>query len=124
MPQQTETGHKKSQCRSCEAEIYWDKTASGKDCPYDWGTEISHFTTCPNSSQHSSKQHLSKEPQKTVMSEVKQMSIRDEVLSIGWDYEQLRIWLKDRKTDWYKMDDTSEIPVISVLKGMSKAVSA
>lgn len=50
----------KAQCRSCDSAIYWGKTAAGKPCPYDWGTETSHFTTCPNAAQHSSKQHQKK----------------------------------------------------------------
>jgi hypothetical protein len=52
--EQTEQ-RQKSKCKSCEADIYWGKTAAGKANPYDWGTEASHFTTCPNASQHSKK---------------------------------------------------------------------
>lgn len=45
----------KAKCKSCDADIYWGKTATGKPNPYDWGTEASHFTTCHNASQHSKK---------------------------------------------------------------------
>jgi hypothetical protein len=35
-------------CRSCGAPVEWRKTAKGRWCPYDAGTETSHFQTCPD----------------------------------------------------------------------------
>jgi len=41
----------KVHCRSCGALIWWGKTSSGKDCPFDVKdgarTAVSHFATCP-----------------------------------------------------------------------------
>lgn len=51
-------------CRSCRARIIFLPTESGKKCPTDadtvepsdqtfvWGRHVSHFSTCPNASQH------------------------------------------------------------------------
>jgi hypothetical protein len=35
-------------CRSCGAPVEWRLTPAGKRCPYDAGTETSHFQTCPD----------------------------------------------------------------------------
>lgn len=45
-------------CKSCGATIAWAKTKNGKNCPYDVDdqgvrSDISHFETCPNASEHS-----------------------------------------------------------------------
>jgi hypothetical protein len=44
VPTTAETGAQR--CRSCGAPVEWRKTANGKWCPYDAGTERSHFQTC------------------------------------------------------------------------------
>lgn len=41
-----------SSCRSCGADIEWWTTPRGKKMPFDDGTAISHFSTCPNADQH------------------------------------------------------------------------
>jgi hypothetical protein len=41
-----------SECRSCGAAVEWWKTPRGKMMPFDHGTAISHFSTCPNADQH------------------------------------------------------------------------
>lgn len=56
------------QCRSCQAEIVWIKTSSGKPMPCDPKLitvvtdegvtvkgRLSHFATCPNAGQHRKK---------------------------------------------------------------------
>lgn len=55
---------KTSRCRSCDAEIVWLKTATGKNMPVDASTvtegddkfnpekHVSHFATCPFAKQH------------------------------------------------------------------------
>lgn len=44
-------GTRASSCRSCDAAIFWIKTAAGKSMPVDRdGT--SHFATCPHAAQH------------------------------------------------------------------------
>ena len=40
-------------CRSCGAPVEWRKTPTGKWCPYDAGTETSHFQTCPDAKRWS-----------------------------------------------------------------------
>ena len=46
-------------CRSCDAPIVWGRTANKKSCPYNvrdgHKTSESHFATCPNARQHSTK---------------------------------------------------------------------
>ena len=42
-------------CKTCQAEVYWGKTANGSNCMFDWGTNTSHFKNCPDATQHSSK---------------------------------------------------------------------
>jgi hypothetical protein len=44
-----------AKCKSCGAEIYWEKTANGKLCPYDFLTKESHFKTCPQATKWSKK---------------------------------------------------------------------
>lgn len=51
-------------CRSCNAEVYWIQTATGKKMPVDAavdggvapglhpGQGVSHFATCPHADQH------------------------------------------------------------------------
>lgn len=51
-------------CRSCRAQIIWFRTAGGKNMPVDADTvepdddeldlsrHVSHFSTCPQASQH------------------------------------------------------------------------
>lgn len=40
----------RSACRSCGAAILWVVTATGKRTPVnDDGTDVSHFSTCPDS---------------------------------------------------------------------------
>ena len=53
-----------SKCRSCHAYIVWMKTEAGKNMPVDADSvdegdtlfnpkeHVSHFSTCPNASQH------------------------------------------------------------------------
>ena len=42
-------------CRSCGAPVEWRLTAKGKPCPYDAGTDVSHFSTCPGAKRWSKK---------------------------------------------------------------------
>lgn len=42
-------------CRSCGAPVEWRRTANGKWCPYDAGTETSHFQTCPDAQKWSKR---------------------------------------------------------------------
>lgn len=42
-------------CRSCGAPVEWRKTAKGRWCPYDAGTEVSHFETCPDAARWSKR---------------------------------------------------------------------
>lgn len=42
-------------CRSCGAAIEWRLTPAGKRCPYDAGTETSHFGTCPDAKRWTKK---------------------------------------------------------------------
>jgi hypothetical protein len=42
-------------CRSCGAPVEWRKTPAGKWCPYDAGTDTSHFQTCPQAKAWSKK---------------------------------------------------------------------
>lgn len=42
-------------CRSCGAAVEWRKTAAGKPCPYDAGTDTSHFQTCPQAKDWTKK---------------------------------------------------------------------
>ena len=44
-------GTKESVCRSCDAKVFWIKTARGKNMPVDPDGH-SHFATCPNAEQH------------------------------------------------------------------------
>jgi hypothetical protein len=40
-----------ARCRSCEADVYWVKTKSGKNMPAN-ADGTSHFSTCPSADQH------------------------------------------------------------------------
>ncbi len=42
---------KKSNCRSCDATVYWIKTAKGKNMPVN-PDGSSHFGNCPDAKQH------------------------------------------------------------------------
>lgn len=44
-------GMPKSSCKSCNADIYWIKTANGKNMPVN-PDGSSHFSTCPNADAH------------------------------------------------------------------------
>lgn len=46
--------HKRSECSSCGAEIYWVTTAKGANMPCD-PDGFSHFDTCPDAAKHSGK---------------------------------------------------------------------
>lgn len=59
-PRQPRAASDLATCKSCGAGIAWAKTANGKNCPYDVDadgvrTDVSHFSTCPNAKQHSTK---------------------------------------------------------------------
>lgn len=45
-------GTAQAKCKSCEAPIFWVKTAAGKNMPVDVATHESHFATCPNADTH------------------------------------------------------------------------
>ena len=56
MPDQTQlfeipADSKKANCRSCDATIYWIKTAKGNNMPVN-PDGSSHFGNCPDSKQH------------------------------------------------------------------------
>lgn len=42
-------------CSSCPQMIVWVKTRSGSSMPVDVGTDVSHFSTCPNADAHRKK---------------------------------------------------------------------
>jgi DNA-directed RNA polymerase subunit RPC12/RpoP len=42
-----------ARCRACGQAIEFRLTAAGRWCPYDAGTDVSHFRTCPEARRFS-----------------------------------------------------------------------